>query len=136
MYSAINNKTPLLKSIKMFGNELVEVVYNDNVDVTVKELDQAYKLYDEVTGTNKVLKLLIIGKGTRITVQARQHIINENIKRNPFIIAEAIVVNSVAQKVSCNIYIRFISKIYPTRFFTDVEDASEWLLHQAKIVSR
>ena len=124
-----------MKSIKMFGNELVEVEYNDNVKVTVKELNQVYKLYDEVTGTNKVLKLLIIGKGTKITVAARQYIIEENIKRNESIIAEAIVVNSIAQKVSSNIYIRFIGKIYPTRFFTDVEDASEWLVHQAKVVS-
>ncbi len=62
-----------------------------------------------------------------ITNAARLYIIEENKKRKALIIAEAVVVNSFAQKLSANFYIFFIQKIYPIHFFVNKTLAIQWL---------
>jgi hypothetical protein len=127
--------TPVLKSIKMFDEHVVEIVFNDYIKVTLKGVTEVYEILDKVTEGKKVSKLLIIGKGTEITNAARLGIIEENKKRKGSIISEAIVVNSVAQRVSTNFYMHFIQKVYPTQCFTDVEKARNWIARQGGITA-
>lgn len=111
----------------MFDDQIVEVVYNDYVMVTLKGIEDVYNILDSVTEDKKIAKLLIIGKGTQITEEARLGIIEANKLRKDMIHAEAIVVNSIAQKISANLYMKFIHQEYPIQCFTDIEKAIAWL---------
>jgi len=123
---------PILKSIKMFDEYIVEIQYNDNVIVSKKDVAQLYELLDTVTEDRTYAKLLIIGNNTIITEEARLEVINENKKRKDSILAEAIVVKSLGQRIKTNIYIKFISLYYPTQCFDVQDKAHGWLLKHIK----
>jgi hypothetical protein len=123
---------PILKSIKMFDEYIVEIQYNDNVIVSKKDVAQLYELLDAVTEDRSYAKLLIIGNNTVITEEARVEVTNENKKRKDSILAEAIVVKSLGQRIKTNIYIKFISLYYPTQCFDIQEKAHGWLLKHIK----
>jgi hypothetical protein len=42
--------------------------------------------------------------------------------------AEALVIHSLAQKITANFYLRYNKPIVPTRFFQDAGEATSWLL--------
>lgn len=119
--------TKNLKSLRMIDERTVEIVFVDNETVDVKGVLEIYKLLDEFTAGKRLKKLLIIGKHVEISKEARALIVEENHKRKDNIIAEAVVVNSFAQKLSANFYIMFLRKIYPTHFCISGEEAMEWL---------
>ena len=123
---------PILKSIKMFDEYIVEIQYNDNVIVSKKDVGQLYELLDAVTEDRAYAKLLIIGENTIITEEARLEVIRENKKRKDSILAEAIVVKTLGQRIKTNIYIKFISLYYPTQCFDIQDKAHGWLLKHVK----
>ena len=123
---------PILKSIKMFDDYIVEIHYNDNIVVSKKDVAQLYELLDAVTEDRSYAKLLIIGHNTIITKEARIEVINENKKRKDSTLAEAIVVKSLGQRVKANIYIKFISLYYPTQCFDIQDKAYGWLSKHVK----
>lgn len=117
----------VIKSIRMYDDRTVEIVYNDDVVINNEDAMESYRILDEFTAGRRLKKLLIVGKNVDINTETRFLIVKENNSRKDSIIAEAVVVNSIAQKIKTNFYIMFLRKIYPTHFFTSVTEAEEWL---------
>lgn len=117
----------VLDSLKMLDENTVEVLYKDGVKVNLD--DMKLLLLDLYTFTkNKRLKrLIIISKHSSMDIQARLYLQEENKSKKETIIAEAVVVNSLAQKMTTNFYLKFIKDIYPSKFFTDIGKAKDWL---------
>lgn len=111
----------------MFDEHIVEVQYNDDVVVSKKDVSQLYELLDAVTENRPYAKLLIIGSNTIITEDARTEVINANKIRKDSVLAEAIVVRTLAQRIKTNIYMKFVSAYYPTQCFDSQEKAVHWL---------
>jgi hypothetical protein len=65
-----------------------------------------------------------------ISSEARKHGSNPEIQQN--LIAQAVLVNSLATRIAGNFYIRFNKPPKPTRIFTNAEDAKSWLLYKRK----
>jgi hypothetical protein len=63
-----------------------------------------------------------------ISSEARKHGSNPEIQQN--LIAQAVLVNSLATRIAGNFYIRFNKPPKPTRIFTNPEDAKSWLLYK------
>ncbi len=63
-----------------------------------------------------------------ISSDARKHGANPEIQQN--LIAQAVLVNSLATRIAGNFYIRFNKPPKPTRIFTNPEDAKSWLLYK------
>ena len=63
-----------------------------------------------------------------ISSEARKHGSNPKIQEN--LIAQAVLVNSMATRIAGNFYIRFNKPPKPTRIFTNPEDAKSWLLYK------
>lgn len=117
----------------MFDEHIVEIQYNDNVVVSRKDVFELYELLDSVTDNRKHAKLLIVGKDTKLTEEAKNVIISENEKRKDFILAEAIIVHTLGQRIITNLYIKFVSSFYPTQCFDQQEKALNWLSQFIKI---
>ncbi len=115
------------ESMRMLDPMTVEVVYRKNSVITNEDIDGLYKAFDAFTENKRLKKLIIIGEHVDISTETRFLIIKENNKRKDKVIAEAVVVNSIAQKLKVNFYIMFLKKIYPTQFFTKTDLAIEWL---------
>ncbi len=63
-----------------------------------------------------------------ISSEARKHGSNPEIQEK--LIAQAVLVNSLATRIAGNFYIRFNKPPKPTRIFTNPEDAKSWLLYK------
>jgi hypothetical protein len=61
---------------------------------------------------------------------ARLLLQQENKDRKNTIIAEAVLVSSLTQKMTTNFYLKFIKDSYPSKFFTDYNKAKDWLNDQ------
>ncbi len=120
--------TDILKRIVIKDNNIIEIAYHDNSFINCEAVKLIFIEFDRLTEGRKIKKLILIGKSTNISEEARQLIITENHIRKSQIIAEAIVVNSFFQKLSANFYILYFKKMYPTHFFTSKDLAIEWLI--------
>lgn len=65
-----------------------------------------------------------------ISSEARKFGSNPEIQKS--LIAQAVLVNSLATRIAGNFYIRFNKPPKPTRIFTNAEDAMSWLLYKKK----
>lgn len=117
----------ILKSICMRDESTVEVEFQDVKTIDVDLLSEAYQILDDFTEGKRLKKLLITAPSNNITKEARHFGEAEAQKRKNAIIAEAIVVHSLPQKMAINFYLNFIKGEYPVRYFTDKSKASEWL---------
>ncbi|MFN7691633.1 MAG: hypothetical protein ACK5QU_11175 [Bacteroidota bacterium] len=63
-----------------------------------------------------------------ISSEARKFGSSPDVQKN--LIAQAVLVNSLATRIAANFYIRFNKPPKPTRLFTNSEDAFSWLLYK------
>ncbi len=122
----------VLKSIGLIENNILQIVFKDEITVDEFMVDLIYSEIDQYISTINIRKLLVIGTHTKITPKARLLIVENNAQRKDKIIGEAIIVHSFAQKLSANFYILFLGNIYPTQFFTNLKLAKEWLTNLPK----
>jgi hypothetical protein len=120
-------KPSVLKSITMLNNDTVEVVFRDDMVFDVEGIQAAYKEYDEFTGGKRLKRLVIAGKKSEMSKEARKFGESENERRKSNCIAEAMVVYTFVQKMCTNFYLKYMHEIYPAKSFTDIEEAREWL---------
>lgn len=115
------------RHIEIIDQDLVRLSYVDEVEVDLISAKIDYKLFDEITKGKPFRKLVVSGKYTQLTEDAIKYIQAENKKRAHLIIAEAIVVNSLAQRLLGNFYYRLQKPNYDIRMFTSEEKAMDWL---------
>jgi len=117
----------VLQSLKMLDDNTVEVLYRENARVNLEEIKTLMDKMYEFTENKRLKRLIVITKNATMDMKARHFLQEENMSRKNTIIAEAVVVTSLTQKMTTNFYLKFIKDLYPCRFFTDVEKAREWL---------
>ncbi len=120
----------IVKSLSMLDEHTVEFVLHNNIAIDQSAMISIIHHFDKFTGGRKLKRLIVIGPSTEISKEARfywQKISNE--KRN-IVLAEAILVHTLAQKMIANFYFNYIKNRYPTKFFTDIDKAKEWLKMQ------
>ncbi len=107
--------------------DIVVIRYKEDFEVSLDQAVEDYLAYDEFTQGERVKKLIISGKTTSMSKEARQFIQKANRLRKDKIVAEAIVIHSQAQKVLGNIYLSFLKSQYPIKLFKNEEEATKWL---------
>ena len=117
----------LIKAITMIQPDTIEVVYHDHIKIDVEGIREGFIQLDKFSEMKRFKKLIIIGKDTEISKEARTYGHSESKLRKNSIIAEALVVHTLPQKMAANFYTAFIKDTYPTKYFTEIEKAKEWL---------
>jgi hypothetical protein len=118
----------ILKSVNMVHGDTLEIIFKDDILIDLEGIKEAYTEFDTFFVEKKRLKrLVVIGKNTEITKDARKYGQAENKKRKSTCIAEAMVVHNFVQKVLTNFYLKYIEDLYPTKSFTDIDEARAWL---------
>lgn len=113
--------------IQFIEEDLVEIRYFDDVTIKLEDVIEDFKVYDEFTKGKRVKKLVIAGKHSEMTAKARSYAQRENGMRSDRIIAEAIVIHSLGQRMVANFYFRIMRKKYPVRVFNNIAAARKWL---------
>lgn len=123
----LKTQSKVIKSIQMLDGNICEVIFNDKVKIELEDMRESFELVNTFTNHMPVKKLVITGANTEITKEARLFGHEASLKVKHNVIAEAIIVHSLYQKMVINFYSKFIKDNYPTSFFVDIEKAKEWL---------
>lgn len=118
------------RTMRKLSNDLIEIVYYDHAHVTTENQQRDFDLFDGLVKRRRVKKLIIIGRHTKIDVDARKAAAEKNRERKPRIIAEAFVVTSTAMRLAISMYMLFLNKVYPVKVFANREAAETWLKEQ------
>jgi hypothetical protein len=122
-------KSKILKSISMIHEDIVEIIFHDDMVFSMEDMKTAYEEYDEFTGGKRLKRLVVVGKHSAMSKEVRKYGEAENERRKDNCIAEAMVVHNFVQKMCTNFYLKYIRDIYPARSFTDIEEAKQWLMN-------
>lgn len=117
----------IVESIDRLDDKTVRVIFKEKVVIDLENIKKTYAQLHELTGNQPHKKLIISGKFTEITKEARIFGMQENKRISNIVKAEAIVVHSLYQKMVINFYYQFIGTSIPVRLFTDKDKAIEWL---------
>ncbi len=116
-----------IKSASMLDSSTFELVFQDEVLIDL----EAMKLIDTYCAAmlagRRLKRLVVSGKNTLMSKEARLFGQKKSNVNKNLIIAEAVVVNTLPQKMMANFYFAFIRDFYPAKFFTDINKAKEWL---------
>lgn len=123
--------TPVLESISLLDEMTVEVKYREKVKVGLEDMKNILNNLYEYTANKRMKRLIVISKEASLELPARILLQEENKSKKENIIAEAVVVTSLTQKMTTNFYLKFIKDTFPCRFFTDTQKAMEWLKNQS-----
>ncbi len=120
------------KYIKSFSveNGICVLEFEDRIILDIEAIHIVDRYCDGFTAGKRLKKLIIAGRNTQITKEARVFGQEKSKAMKDFIIAEAIVVHTLPQKMTANFYFRFLKNLYPMKFFTDVDKARQWLDEQ------
>jgi hypothetical protein len=129
MYNIIEMKSneKIVKALQLIDNQTIKITFEDNIEIDVDTIKNAFDEYDHFTNGQRLKKLLITGYKTLITKEARQYGQLQMKQRKNTVAAEAFVVHHLHQKMVVNFYINFIKTDYPIKFFLDEKSAIEWL---------
>jgi hypothetical protein len=116
-----------LQSVKMPDERTIEIAFSDKVMLDLEAIKEVDRYCEKMVAGRKIKRLIIGGRNTQITREARMYGQDNNKKNRHMVIAEAFVVTSLPQKMVANFYMAFIKDYFPVRFFTDITKAREWL---------
>lgn len=119
----------VLDALQMIDEDTVEIRYKEAVHVSLDDMRELLTELYAFTDKKRLKRLVVITKNSTLELQARLLLQQENKDNSELIIAEAVLVTSLTQKMTTNFYLKFIKDIYPSRFFTDYNKAIEWLKH-------
>ncbi|MDI1234340.1 MAG: hypothetical protein PSX81_08665 [bacterium] len=117
----------LIKTLSMLDDRTLFLEFNDEVIIDLEAIKLIDKNCDALVAGRKLKRLVIAGKNTLITKEARVFGQVKSKEMRNIVIAEAVVVNTLPQKMVANFYFAFIKDFYPAKFFTDINKAKEWL---------
>jgi hypothetical protein len=106
------------------GRLLICEVLTD-IEIDVEHVLKDHQASIEITGGDKFLSLVLTSPYMSITFAAQKESMTKDKYKN--IIAQAIVIHSLAQRILGNFMIKFIKYSAPCQLFTNKEEAMNWL---------
>lgn len=98
--------------------------YIDDHIVDEENVIEFHAIFNKETKNRKLNLLVLPGQNTSATREAREYSQNTTLNCK----AEAILINSLAQRIISNFYISFKNKAdYPIKMFNSKEEAVKWL---------
>jgi hypothetical protein len=112
--------------IVLLKNGVVKICVHENVQLEVEDVKEIHETKKAIIGCRQHAVLLIAGKFSTISKEAREFSAKAEISGAPRL-AKAIVINSLAQRITGIFFIRIDKPVAPVQLFTNEEDAFLWL---------
>ena len=116
--------------ISKIEDGIIRVFIKDNQEIEVEDLNEMSLTYKALMTTEKAPFLVVLGKFSSISNEARK-ILSEK-SRSKIKLIEALVINSLAQRIIVNVILMINRKSYPTKGFNSESDALLWLKSELK----
>lgn len=116
----------LKKTVFTFlGDGLIHVRFRDGEVIGIEDYQEGILLLESREQGKRYAFIYDAGMDTLITDELREMITGPG--SNRYTLAEAIIVDSLAQRILGNFYMRFNSKHRATRMFSNAQAAETWL---------
>jgi len=109
---------------------IVFIKLHEDVEIDLEESKIMLETSKKLIHDNKYLTLIDARTKVTVTKESREWGATEEAQKN--LVAQAFVVNSVANKLVGNFIIQFHKPKARTRLFSDLESALKWLKEQKK----
>lgn len=96
-----------------------------NFEVLLEDVIEMVETAGQIGSGNKYKNLIVAGQFSSISNEATAFMNTEEAHR--FTKKEAIVINSLAQRILGNFYMGIVTKARPTKLFNSTEKAIYWL---------
>ncbi len=104
---------------------ILQINIEPNKDFEVPDYEELMNAAKELGSGEKFLNLIVVGEGSLVDNDTR--IISCSEQGSIYKKADAFVIQSLAQTLIMNFYIKFNKPFVPTHFFKKQEDALQWL---------
>ena len=123
----------ITRTAKISFNEEEGVIYIDLYPGNEIGINDSIE-HNEITKklTNGAMHCAFIKALGNIDISSEARKFGSNPEVQQRLIAQAVLVNSLATRIAGNFYIRFNKPPKPTRIFTNPDDAKSWLLYKKK----
>lgn len=121
----MNKVRTSISDIYIDDEGILHVEMHPVADVTVEKAKENFDAIKQLLGNNRALILINTKAGFKFRSEARSYVAvnDDTINR----VATAFVVNSFANKLVVNLYIKFNKPVVPTRMFLSEGNALKWL---------
>ena len=106
-------------------NNIVHLIMFSMVVVDIEDAIDNFLVIKNITQGKKHLRLIDARKFFKIDNKAKKFIDKKEMQENT--IARAIFISNNARKTAANFFLRFNANKIPTKFFTDYNEAIDWL---------
>ncbi len=96
-----------------------------NVTINIDDIMEHYRYFEKKYANQKFLNIYEFADNSDMDDEVRKWASDPS--GNNFTIADAFVINSIAQKLLGNFYITFHRPVKPTKLFNQMKDAEKWL---------
>lgn len=123
------NEIDLEKSvISLFDNKIVKIRFKDGVDFILQDAIIANQtMFDLAEGLPFLSLVDTINVRGQISKEAMEHFAKDPLTKGVRV-AEAIVVDSLHNRILANFYLKFTKSHNPVRVFNNMDKAINWLL--------
>ena len=111
-------------------NEIIYVIMLDSVDVDEFDIVDLSLIIKRLSNNKPALKLIDSRNKWTISPSAKKKAMNDYSDKKT--IARAVVVSNKIKSGVLSFIKNFESKKYPQKYFTDIDEAKEWLLNYKK----
>ena len=108
---------------------ILQIEIKDNTYFEVKDADELIDAAKKIGGGKRFLNLIFTGKETLLDTKARSY--SSSKEGSKYKLADAFVINTLAQKLIANFIVKAQNPAVPTAFFQDEESAVKWLKKQS-----
>ena len=110
---------------RLRADQIIEVRIADDHVCTVESAQQLNSMINEIRGDKPAALLHIAGRHSSVGPGVREYMASEESQLG--ILANAIVIRSLPQRILGNFYLRVNKPSKPARLFTSQKEAEEWL---------
>lgn len=114
--------------VTLFDNRIIKIRFKNNVDfdlIDAKEANQT--MFDLAEGKPFLSLVDTINVRSQMTKEAMHHFAHDELTKGVRI-AEAIIVDSLHNRILANFYLKYIKSHNPVKVFNNMDKAIEWLL--------
>jgi hypothetical protein len=121
----VNKTHTRTAEIYLDKNSILHLVINSKVIVDLEDAIDNNLVIKNITKSQPCKRLIDIRKIFKIDKKAKEYIDKKQTQENT--LARAILMNNGIRRSTANFFIKFNSNKIPTKFFTEYNDAIEWL---------
>lgn len=122
------NEIEFPHSIVIYNPPVMFLNFKEGAELDVKEIKEMINAAETLSGKKPYLLLSDVRNQVEITPEGRKIAADKN--ESPCVLANAVLTNNLALKLTANFFIKINKPHFPLKVFNDYRKALKWLMEQ------